>query len=133
MNKHKATRNSYSLIMLINRLTVLAVPILIISIIISFISVVNIKKQNYESIQNTVNLYQKNVSTKLNAVQHFVLWSIVNEPLIENIEKADNPSDQRKAMSALQARVNDSLYATGNEYHYFFIPNRKICFSMPPA
>lgn len=112
MNKHKATRNSYSLIMLINRLTVLAVPILIISIIISFISVVNIKKQNYESIQNTVNLYQKNVSTKLNAVQHFVLWSIVNEPLIENIEKADNPSDQRKAMSALQARVNDSLYAT---------------------
>lgn len=128
MNKHKATRNSYSLIMLINRLTVLAVPILIISIIISFISVVNIKKQNYESIQNTVNLYQKNVSTKLNAVQHFVLWSIVNEPLIENIEKADNPSDQRKAMSALQARVNDSLYATGNEYHYFFYSKQKNMF-----
>ncbi len=128
MSKHKSARNSYSLIMVINRLVIMAVPILIISIIISFISVVNIKKQNYESIQSTVTLYQKNISTKFNAIQHYILWSIVNEPLIENIEKTDNPNDQKKAISALQARVNDSLYATGNEYHYFFYSHRNNLF-----
>lgn len=128
MKGKKLTHNSYSLVMVINKLILMAMPILMISIVISTISVLNIKKQNTESIYNTVTLYQKNISTKLNAIQHFVLWSIVNEPLIENIETADSITDSNKAIQALQARVNDSLYAIGNEYHYFFYLQQKNLF-----
>lgn len=119
--KHiKSARNSYSLVMVIRRLLLMVIPILIISVIISTISVLNIKRQSSESIRNTVSLYQDTVSTKLNAIEHFILWSIVNEPLLDDIEEAQNLHERSSAISSFRNRAKDSLLSVGTEYHYFF-------------
>lgn len=120
MKKNKRPYSSYSLSHFLKRMLLMAIPLLMICIIISALSILSIRDQNYRSIQNSVSLYQETVSSQLNAVEHFLLWSAVNEPLLEDIEQADSLADRIDALNALRTRVSDSQITTGTEYQYFF-------------
>lgn len=111
--------SSYSLVENIKLLILLAVFIIGINIVISTISIINIRKQNSEVIQNSVALFLQENSTNLSAIQHFIQWTILKELLIEEIEKTNNGYEQSLAMDALRIRVENQQYATGYEYHYF--------------
>ena len=128
MAENFRSAHSYSLVNMTKRFIMIALPVLLISVAISAVSVINIKQQNLASIENSVSIYQESIQTKLRAVQHYILWSIANEPLLENIEAADNPYEKGYATFALQARVNDSQLLTGTEYHYFFYDSREEFF-----
>lgn len=111
--------SSYSLVGNIKVLILLAVFIIGINIIISTISIINIRKQNFEVIQSSVALFLQENSTNLSAIQHFIQWTILKELLIEEIEETNNGYEQFLAMDALRIRVENQQYATGYEYHYF--------------
>ena len=110
---------SYSLVDNAKILILLAVFIIGINIIISTISIINMKKQNFEVIQSSVALFLQENSTNLQAIQHFIQWTILKELLIEEIEETNNGYEQFLAMDALRIRVENQQYATGYEYHYF--------------
>lgn len=111
--------SSYSLVGNAKALILLAISIIGVNIIISSVSIINIKRQNFEAIQNSVALFLQENSTNLNAIQHFIQWTILKELLIEEIENTNNGYEQFLAMEALRIRVENQQYATGYEYHYF--------------
>ena len=119
MKKHNPNRHSYSIVDNMKGIVLLSIPIIIINIILSSISIVNIRQQNFELIHDSVTLYQSETSAKLNSVEHFIEWTIVNDPLFTELESTDNPYERTLTMNAIRARVDDSQYATGKEYHYF--------------
>lgn len=63
------------------------VIILLINMFISMLTISITRKQSIETITNTVNLYMENVRTNLKAVDHFMIWTVVHEPLIEEMEE----------------------------------------------
>ncbi|HIU76026.1 MAG TPA: histidine kinase [Candidatus Pelethocola excrementipullorum] len=130
MKPHTNRRHTYSLMQTIRHLSFLAIPLIIINIIISVISIINIRTQNLESISNSVRLYQENTADKIKSIQHFIQWSVVNEQLIEDIENAQDISERKTAIDAIRTRVNDSQYTTGAEFHYFmYLKDQDVFFN----
>lgn len=128
MKKQRFRRHSYSIVDNMKVIVLLALPIIIINIILSSISLVNIRQQNFELIHDSVTLYQSETAAKLRSVEHFIEWTIVNDPLFTELEQADTPYERTNAMNAIRARVDDSQYATGKEYHYFAYLEQKDLF-----
>ncbi|MCM1143154.1 MAG: histidine kinase [Blautia sp.] len=116
---HKNQYSSYSLVGNTKLLILLAIFIIGINIIISAISIINIRKQNFEVTQNSVDLFLQENSKNLQSIQHFIQWTILKELLIQEIEETNNDYEQFLAKAALQIRVENQQYATGYEYHYF--------------
>ncbi|MDE7200682.1 MAG: histidine kinase [Lachnospiraceae bacterium] len=115
----KNQQSSYSLVENVKFLIFLALFIIGINVLISAICIINIQRQNFEAIQNSVELFLQENSTNLNAIQHFIQWTILKELLLEEIEGTDNDYEQSLAMEALRIRGVNQQYATGYEYHYF--------------
>lgn len=128
MRKKRKTNHSYSLVKNMKLAIVGAVIIIIVNFIISLLSIINIRQQNYEAIQNSVTLYQNELSSKFDSIEHFIQWTVVKEPLLEAIEKADNLHAVYELTSALRTRVTDNQYATGKKYQYFAYLKRQDFF-----
>lgn len=93
--------------------------ILIINIFVSFFTISITRQQSIDYITNTVNLYLKDTLRKLNAIDHFMIWTVKHEPLIKNIENAQDMSELPKSISDFRLRINDFQYSTGKEYQFF--------------
>lgn len=110
---------SYSLIENTKTLIIVTIFVILINTVISVASVINIKQQNFETIENSVALFQQETSAQLYAIQHFLEWTIVKELLIESLEEKTNDFEQYLALDSLQIRFANHQYTTGNEYNYF--------------
>lgn len=111
---------SYSVINTFKKLIFwIAIPLIIINIVITSLSIFNIKSENENMILNSVEIFQDNLSVKTNAIQQFILWTVVQEPLIRTLEETDSEYTRFLNIEALRTRVNDHQVATGTEYQYF--------------
>jgi sensor histidine kinase YesM len=115
----KRFRSSHSLEHYIKVLITLAIPIIVINILVSFISIITTREQNITHISNTITLYQEETLRKTIAVERFVRWTAIHEPLIETLETSEDFGDRLEAISTFRTRVSDNQYATGREYQYF--------------
>ncbi len=93
--------------------------ILLINIFVSFFTISITRQQSIDYITNTVNLYLKDAQQKFNAVDHFMIWTVKHEPLIENIEGAQDMAQLPKSISDFRSRVNDFQHSSGKEYQFF--------------
>lgn len=118
MEKEKF-HNTYSLESIMKKLIMISIPVIIINIAVSAISIINIRHQNLQNINDTITLYQERISEKFNAIEHFTQWVVVREPLIESLETAETVDDEIKALESLRIRTNDNQYSIGSEYQYF--------------
>ncbi|MBD1381533.1 sensor histidine kinase [Metabacillus arenae] len=109
-------------------LFIILISILLINIFVSFFTISITRQQSIEYITNTVNLYLKDANQKLNAVDHFMIWTVKHEPLIENIEDAQDMSELPKSIRDFRSRVNDFQYSTGEEYQFFLGLKKKNYF-----
>ncbi|MCR2822969.1 sensor histidine kinase [Lederbergia panacisoli] len=100
-------------------LFIILISILLINLFVTFFTIWITRQQSVEYITNTINLYLKDTRLKFNAVDHFMVWTIKNEPLIEDIEKAKDMSELPKSIHNFRTRVNDFQYSTGKEYQFF--------------
>lgn len=116
--KRKRFRPSYSLEHYIRVLIRLSIPIIVINVIVSLFFIVSTRKQNITHISNAVTIYQKEMVRKTFAVEHFVRWTAIHEPLLEKIESGPF-GDRLEAIKTFRTRVSDNQYATGKEYQYF--------------
>lgn len=115
----KRYRSSYSLEHYIKVLISLSIPIIVINIMVSFFSIITTRQQNVTHISNTITLYQNETVRKTVAVEHFVRWTAIHEPLVETLETSTDFGERRDAISTFRTRVSDNQNATGREYQYF--------------
>lgn len=113
-------QTSYSVIDTFKKLIFyIAIPLIIVNIIITSLSVYNIRKENQNVILSSVESFQRDLSVKIRAVQQFIQRTVVQEPLLRTIEESDSAYEQYENVAALRARVNDHQIATGTDYQYF--------------
>lgn len=117
--KKKRYRSSYSLEHYIKVLIGLSIPIIAINLIVSFFSIIATREQNVAHISNTITLYQNETIRKTLAVEHFVRWTAIHEPLVETLETDTDFGDRIDAITTFRTRVGDNQYATGREFQYF--------------
>ena len=99
-----------------------------INILVSFFTISITRQQSIDYITNTVNIYLKDTQRKFNAVDHFMTWTVLHEPLIKEIEVAQSISDLSESISDFRTRVNDFQYSTGKEYQFFLASNERDYF-----
>lgn len=116
--KRKRFRPSYSLEHYIRVLIRLSIPIIVINVIVSLFFIISTRKQNVTHISNTITLYQNEMVRKTIAVEHFVRWTAIHEPLLEEMESGSF-GDRLDAIDTFRTRVSDNQFATGKEYQYF--------------
>ncbi|WP_310602147.1 sensor histidine kinase [Anaerosporobacter sp.] len=115
----KKKNYSYSLADNMKRFIWIAVFVISINIIISIVSIINIRQQSYETIESSITIFQQETSSHLNAIQHFLEWTIVKEMLIESLENTTNDYQQHAFLDSLQIRFANHQYTTGNKFNYF--------------
>lgn len=119
MKKRRFKTQTYSLVDSMKKVIFIAVPIILINILISASSIYNIRQQNHDAICDSVALYQDQLSSRMKAIQHFVQWTVLQDPLLETLESDISVYEEAEAINALRTRVSDNQYATGTEYQYF--------------
>lgn len=111
---------SYSVINTFKKLIFcIALPLILINIVISSLSIVNIKRENEAMVLSSVESFQESLSLKIKAIQQFIQWTVVQEPLIRTLEETDSEYTRFLNITALRTRVNDHQVATGTDYQYF--------------
>ena len=126
--KVKRINRSFQATFYIRRLMFLAIPIGLIFLIVSGYAFSEMRIQNDSSIKNSIDIYEEDLSHKLDAVAHFVQWTVVHEHVLEDFNSNNNMGDYRQASEDLRARVGEMQYAIGNEFQYFFFSKENELF-----
>ncbi|MEK3888409.1 sensor histidine kinase [Bacillus sp. FSL K6-3431] len=114
-------------------LFIILISILLINMIVTFFTITITRQQSIEYVTNTINLYLEDTMLRLNAVEHFMIWTVKNEPLIKDMEKAKDMSELPKSIHDFRTRVNDFQYSTGKEYQFFLaLKKENYFFSSSP-
>ena len=126
--KNKGRTRSYPVVQMLTKTLFLAIPVVILFVVVSWFSFSEIRKQNNLALESSVNIYQTELEHKLSAIQHFVQWTVVHDPILDAFQEGSHMGDFRKASNDLRLRVSDMQYSTGGEYQYFFYWDQKDIF-----
>ncbi len=118
--KNSNRNRAYPVVQILRKTLIISVPVVIIFVIVSVFSFLEIRKQNNLAIENAVSIYQTELSNRLDAIEHFVQWTVVHDPILNDFSTEKHMGDYRKASNELRLRVSDMQYSTGSEYMYFF-------------
>ncbi|MDR0139184.1 histidine kinase [Metabacillus idriensis] len=119
MHSGKHNSASRSVMHYLKVLLIILMIIFLINILVSSYTISITRQQNIENISNTINLYVKETQQKLNAIDHFMIWTVKHDPLIEKIEESTDMSELPKSIWDFRSRVDDFQYSTGKEYQFF--------------
>ncbi len=126
--KNKARTRSYPVVQVLRSTLFMAIPVVILFIVVSWFSFSEIRRQNFLAVENSVNIYQNELEHRLSAIQHFIQWTVVHDPILDSFSTDKHMGDFRKASDELRLRVSDMQYSTGSEYQYFFYWDEKDIF-----
>ncbi len=118
--KNNGRTRSYPVVQMLKRTLFLAIPVVILFVVVSWFSLSEIRKQNNLALENAVGIYQNELEHKLSAIEHFVQWTVVHDPILDAFDEGGHMGDFRNASNELRLRVSDMQYSTGSEYMYFF-------------
>ncbi len=119
MKKRNVSR-AYPVVRVLSRTLLIVVPVIIIFTIVSIISLTEIRKQNNLAVESAVTIYQNELSHKLDAIEHFIQWTVVHDPILDDYSLDNHMGDYVEAGANLRLRVSDMQYSTGKEFQYFF-------------
>ena len=117
---NRQTRRSYPVTQVLGNTILIAIPVAVIFIVASIISLNAMRLENDRAVENTVNIYQNELGHRMNAVSHFIQWTVIHDPILDDFSQDKHMGDYAQAAEALRSRVSDMQYSTGNEFCYFF-------------
>ena len=126
--KNNGRTRSYPVVQMLTKTLFLAIPVVILFVFVSWFSFSEIRKQNNLALESSVNIYQNELEHKLSAIQHFVQWTVVHDPILDAFNESGHMGGFREASNNLRLRVSDMQYSTGSEYMYFFYWDEKDIF-----
>ena len=118
--KNQGRNRAYPVVQILKKTLLISVPVVIIFVIVSVFSFLEIRKQNNLAVENAVSIYQTELKERLDAIEHFVQWTVFHDPILNAFSIENHMGDYRTASTDLRLRVSDMQYSTGSEYMYFF-------------
>lgn len=100
-------------------LVFLLIPILFINIVLSFLSITTIKKQNLEHISSSISIYATALHRELSSIDHFMYWSVLHEKALDDLQNNKNINEYNTALKTLRTRLDDFNYSLMNNYTFF--------------
>lgn len=95
------------------------IPVLIANIAISALAIGATRQQNIQHINEALELYVKNTQTQIDSIEHFMYWSILYEPLLDQMEASEDMDSFAKALNNFRTRITDLQLSTGQQYQFF--------------
>lgn len=95
------------------------IPVLIANVAISAMAIGATRQQNIRRIHEALSLYIENTQTQIDSIEHFMYWSILYEPLIDQMDEADDMDSFAKALNTFRTRIADLQLSTGQKYQFF--------------
>ncbi|WP_026492960.1 sensor histidine kinase [Butyrivibrio sp. XPD2002] len=118
--KNARRTTAYPVVQILRKTLWTAIPVVIIFMFVSGFSFWEIRRQNNLSLENAITIYQTDLSHRLDAIAHFVQWTVVHDPILDPFKTDGHVGDFRQAGNDLRLRVSDMQYSTGSEFMYFF-------------
>lgn len=118
MQKLKLTNSSHSIDYYAKMLIILLIPILFINFILSFLSISTIHKQNINQMTSSINIYADSLQKELKAVDHFMFWSALHEPSIDEIATSTTHNEYETGLRKLRYRVTDFMFSTNVDWTF---------------
>ncbi|WP_165967241.1 sensor histidine kinase [Jeotgalibacillus sp. S-D1] len=112
-------RSSRSIDYYLKGLLIILISIFLINLLVSFLIVTTTRQQSINYVTDTVHLYLNEAQQKLDAIDHFMIWTVKNDPLLENIEESQGMEELPESISDFRSRVIDFQHSTGSEYQFF--------------
>lgn len=129
MEKIKLTNSNHSIDYYSKSLVLLLIPILLVNILFSLVSIQTIRKQNIDGLTNSIDIYAYDMKQKLNAVDHFMLWTVLHESALDDMEEYTSFDSYQTSLYALRTRVNDFQYSSGSQFNFFLYLGKKNQFT----
>lgn len=95
------------------------IPILIANVTISAMAIGATRQQNIQRIHEALSLYIENTQTQIDSIEHFMYWSILYEPLIDQMDETNDMDSFAKALNTFRTRIADLQLSTGQKYQFF--------------
>lgn len=95
------------------------IPILIANVAISAMAIGATRQQNIQRIHEALGFYIENTQTQIDSIEHFMYWSILYEPLIDQMDETDDLDSFAKALNSFRTRIADLQLSTGQQYQFF--------------
>lgn len=94
---------------------------LVIDLVISFTSIYIVKQQSTRYLQDTANLYIRQINHDFSYINHYMGWTLAND---ESVKAMDDPEteyvDFIKSSEQVHKRFNELQKNYGQEYDFFF-------------
>lgn len=101
------------------------IPVLIANIAISALAIGTTRQQNIQHIHEAMNLYAENTQSQIGSIEHFMYWSILHEPLLDQLDTTTDMDSFAKALNNFRTRISDLQLSTGKQFQFFiYLENR---------
>lgn len=94
---------------------------LVVDLVISFASIFIVKQQSTRYLQDTANLYIRQINHDFSYINHYMGWTLAND---ESVKIMDTPGtdyvDYIKSSERVHKRFNELQKNYGQEYNFFF-------------
>lgn len=94
---------------------------LVVDLVISFASIFIVKQQSTRYLQDTANLYIRQINHDFSYINHYMGWTLAND---ESVKMMDTPDtgyvDYIKSNERMHKRFNELQKNYGQEYNFFF-------------
>ncbi|WP_234972839.1 hypothetical protein [Paenibacillus vortex] len=94
---------------------------LVVDLVISFASIFIVKQQSTRYLQDTANLYIRQINHDFSYINHYMGWTLAND---ESVKMMDTPGtdyvDYIKSNERMHKRFNELQKNYGQEYNFFF-------------
>lgn len=94
---------------------------LVVDLVISFASIFIVKQQSTRYLQDTANLYIRQINHDFSYINHYMGWTLAND---ESVEMMDTPGtdyvDYIKSSERVHKQFNELQKNYGQEYNFFF-------------
>lgn len=114
---------NYSMINALYGLVILVAVLMILNAVASLLSLWQIARNNTADLERTVSSYGSTQQQRFSSVRHYVEWTVINEPTMEDIEKDAATGIIAKDLNDLRSRILDMRYSFGNDFMFFVYAN----------
>ncbi|WP_164510203.1 sensor histidine kinase, partial [Lacticaseibacillus yichunensis] len=99
----------------------------VLNIVLLVVTVHYSRAERVRRLENTISIYLEDVSTRFKAIDHFMVYSTVNDPNLKKLAGLSPTTDiaaMIKPLDGFRQRVSDQQYSTGTAYQFYYFSSK---------